>query len=215
MITKVWKTPTVQQFDSGHRNLPVYFKQTWDKADQHVELNMLRRDRADVELLAWLKETCFFFCLFCFVLFCFNCACWALSKDGAVPVAAYCSNSWYFIVFIVFLACFFCLLFVLCAVDKHYPHTKMLFQQFGYLLVPFFMLWSLLVTGSRACCTAGNVYNRDLLIALRLQTDSTEGAKEEKTLLFPVIFPVPVISSDSCIPAVITGNVRSLANKID
>ena len=103
----------------------------------------------------------------------------------------------------MFLACFFCLLFVLCAVDKHYPHTKMLFQQFGYLLVPFFMLWSLLVTGSRACSTAGNVYNRDLLIALRLQTDSTEGAKEEKTLLFPVIFPVPVISSDSCIPAVL------------
>ena len=46
---------------------------------------------------------------------------------------------------------------------SHCPHIKMFLQQFGYL--SFFMLWSLLVTGSRACSTAGIVYSRDQLIA--------------------------------------------------
>ena len=107
--------------------------------------------------------------------------------------------------------------------DKHNPHFKMLLQQFGYLLVTFFVLWSHLVTGSHACSTAGIVYSRDQLIALRSQTPIAgesptvprELKRRRRGCRAGVKRRRKIRKFKPCIPAVITGNVRSLANKMD
>lgn len=48
-----------------------------------------------------------------------------------------------------------------------YPHIKILFQRLGYLILTFFVLGSLLVTGSHACNTASIVHGEE---AVRLQS---------------------------------------------
>ena len=85
------------------------------------------------------------------------------------------------------------------------------------------MLWSLLVPGSRACSTAGIVYSRDQMIALRPRTLFTEERPTEpKELRRRWLGCREGVKRrrkrrkfKPCIPTVITGNVRSLANKMD
>ena len=148
-------------------------------------------------------------------------------QDGAVPVAAYRSSSRYFVVFKLRFYCVFSLLFnslfVLCIVDEHYPHSKMLLQWFGYLLVTLFVLWSLLVTGSLACSTAGIVYSCNQLITLRPQnlfawetpTAPQELRRRRRGCRAGVKWRRKSRKFEPWIPAVITGNARSLANKRD